>query len=758
MPSTSVHFGVSTTDRDALYDSVPLDSLANQTRFLRLLPGQEGSIIRGELFAASLESNPEYEALSYAWGNPGATRVISVNNHSLSISNGLHLALQAIRRGFCTTSTITLWVDAICINQCDNQEKNTQVPLMSEIYTNTLRVIVWLGDADAFDGLAMTVMKDAITRRGLGEALTEERDGRALKIQWYLESLPTGSSLGDLLKGVAALALRPWFRRTWILQELCLSSAVPLVLCGDFSLCWSCFGLGFGHLKLLFGLHERYTCPGFLAEPDDPRLRLAQDHIEQFTVLHHFNDLMYINDLRTRVQAREHETDIPLETTLWETTHTLATDPRDKVYGLLALAPAAARKQIIVDYDTNNLAGVYTQAVRYMFSTTGFGILSCAGIIDGSHDPAWPSWLPRFDRSLQDLSRPISLTRSIFQRRAIYKASHHLPNFHLFLGRKRLVLYGLPVDKVSRIGVKTSLKSMDHFACLSVLRHAAKLCGRCHACQSAPQGSEWRGRKPECIDPELWALGQCREPLYAPCIPSESPITTRAATAGYIHVQHRQNPASDMDSSSWIKEDSNGAPNHGIVPWGYTHRKLFRDIIWRVFVGDYLTAADPKKDMLTSGQIPAPPQAMVRVLEVLWRRTKRGSDVILRDIPGRSSPTSFAEDAERDTGYSGFGRAVEKTVVTWSMGRTCNGRCPFVTTGGWLGFGPSAMEAGDVVVVFAGADLPFVIRPHGEGDEFVLIGEAYVHGLMVGELFEQCPAFNGEDAGYKIRLQRFCLR
>ena len=77
MSSASVHFGVSTTDRDTLYDSVPLDSLANQTRFLRLLPGQEGSIIRGELFAASLESNPEYEALSYAWGNPGTTRVIS---------------------------------------------------------------------------------------------------------------------------------------------------------------------------------------------------------------------------------------------------------------------------------------------------------------------------------------------------------------------------------------------------------------------------------------------------------------------------------------------------------------------------------------------------------------------------------------------------------------------------------------------------------------------------------------------------------
>jgi hypothetical protein len=68
------------------------------------------------------------------------------------------------------------------------------------------------------------------------------------------------------------------------------------------------------------------------------------------------------------------------------------------------------------------------------------------------------------------------------------------------------------------------------------------------------------------------------------------------------------------------------------------------------------------------------------------------------------------------------------------------------------------MEVRDVVVIFA--DAPFVIRLEGEhaGDYFLLIGEAYVHGLILGELDDQCPEFIEEDVGYRNGLQRFCLR
>ncbi|KAH6853216.1 heterokaryon incompatibility protein-domain-containing protein [Chaetomium sp. MPI-CAGE-AT-0009] len=761
MSSTAVGFAASTTDRDALYDSVPLEAPAKQIRLLKLLPGQEGTIIRGELFVASLESNPEFEALSYVWGSPGATRPISVNNHSLSISESLHAALQAIRRRFCASSPITVWIDAICINQRDDGEKNAQVPLMSEVYTNASRVIIWLGDADAFDGLAMGLIRDVARA---GRCIRRETGGlEAVETDWLIQRLPPGSSLGELLKSLAALVLRPWFRRTWILQELSLPRTDPLVLCGDFGLGWESFCLGLEDLASFFNLHLLRTFQVQMLQvlPEhDPRVPRVEDHAQQYAAVMKFTDIRYIINLRRRVQAEQHQMDIPFETMLWESTRTMATNPRDKVYGLLALAPEAARKQIVVDY-TSDLASVYTHAVRYTLSTSRFGILAFAGITNRTCDPSWPSWLPRFDRPLGDPSGPVNLTDYNFDRRSIYSASHHLPNFHLFLDKGRLVLYGLPVDRVSRIGAVSGKGPEWEWvglpSCFSFFSDAAKRCRKCHRCQAAPAGAKWNGQDVEAGESKPYASSRCREPVYSPCIPSQLLTRARAAMEGYVHVYRQQDTTADVGSSSWIKEDSEcsvtnpseKASDHGRFPWGYTTGKPFKDVIWRVFVGDYLPEYGGDD---TTNEIPAPPSAGGVVFELLW---DKGSNV---ELLNTDSPWSLAKEAEPSGGDGGTDQIPERLRVSCSIARTCDGRRPFITTGGWIGFGPPGMEVGDVVVVFAGADVPFIIRPVGEGDEFVLVGEAYVHGLMFGELFEQCPAFNGEDAGYKIGLQRFCLR
>ncbi|KAH6847632.1 hypothetical protein B0I37DRAFT_375502 [Chaetomium sp. MPI-CAGE-AT-0009] len=56
-------------------------------------------------------------------------------------------------------------------------------------------------------------------------------------------------------------------------------------------------------------------------------------------------------------------------------------------------------------------------------------------------------------------------------------------------------------------------------------------------------------------------------------------------------------------------------------------------------------------------------------------------------------------------------------------------------TSGWVRAVPSCMEAGDVVAVLAGAGVPFVIRRKDDGSgAFLLVGEAHVDGLVVGEL------------------------
>ncbi|RTE69393.1 hypothetical protein BHE90_016225 [Fusarium euwallaceae] len=58
---------------------------------------------------------------------------------------------------------------------------------------------------------------------------------------------------------------------------------------------------------------------------------------------------------------------------------------------------------------------------------------------------------------------------------------------------------------------------------------------------------------------------------------------------------------------------------------------------------------------------------------------------------------------------------------------------PFLSAGGYVGLGPGAMASGDVIVIFYGAHVPFVLRPKGQ--EFQL-GEAYVHGIMNAEFMQ----------------------
>jgi hypothetical protein len=65
----------------------------------------------------------------------------------------------------------------------------------------------------------------------------------------------------------------------------------------------------------------------------------------------------------------------------------------------------------------------------------------------------------------------------------------------------------------------------------------------------------------------------------------------------------------------------------------------------------------------------------------------------------------------------------------------CDGRIPFSTSFGYLGLGPEMLQSGDVVCVLYGATVPYILRP--QNGHYILIGEAYVHGAMLGEAMEK---------------------
>ena len=99
---------------------------------------------------------PVYEALSYTWGDPNDREEIQVNNQVMRVTKNLKAALLALRDA---DEERVMWVDAVCINQDDIQERNIQVTRMRSIYQRAARTIAWLGDTDPTALHAMDVVE-----------------------------------------------------------------------------------------------------------------------------------------------------------------------------------------------------------------------------------------------------------------------------------------------------------------------------------------------------------------------------------------------------------------------------------------------------------------------------------------------------------------------------------------------------------------------------------------------------------------------
>jgi hypothetical protein len=169
-------------------------------RLLRLQPREENSTaIQCTLFECSLISHSDitfypYEAISYTWGSEYKPCVVHIDGRSLSVTRNLYALLQYLQpHGY----SRVIWVDAICIKQDDDREKEGQIPFMAEIYAKATRVVVWLGDANGNDGDHGDVALDSI--RIAGEAFSRNR--------LYAESTP---------ENIRQLLGRPWFKRIWV--------------------------------------------------------------------------------------------------------------------------------------------------------------------------------------------------------------------------------------------------------------------------------------------------------------------------------------------------------------------------------------------------------------------------------------------------------------------------------------------------------------------------------------------------------------
>ncbi|KAK3493505.1 heterokaryon incompatibility protein-domain-containing protein [Neurospora crassa] len=280
------------SQKQNLYHNVPL--LRGQIRLLQLLPNEnEDATIQCRLFRTALDSRGTrlYEALSYVWGSRDNRRSIVVNGCDLAVGENLYAALLHLRD---PSVERTIWIDAICINQEDTEEKGHQVQSMAKIYAKATRIIVWLGEEAA----------------GSDQALEEIR--LAADVERYTRR-------PDNYAGILALLQRSWFQRIWVLQEVAAARHI-LIKCGSAEVDGYAFCLGLNALKISKELR--------------PNLRARI-----LSVTYLIRGAIFRPKYTTTCQTDNFSLNIRPLGELSEMYHTReATDRRDKVYALLGMS------------------------------------------------------------------------------------------------------------------------------------------------------------------------------------------------------------------------------------------------------------------------------------------------------------------------------------------------------------------------------------------------------------------------------------
>lgn len=160
---------------------------------------------------------PRFLALSYVWEGFSITTALA------------HIIYETTE-----SEILYLWIDRICINQSDDNEKSHQVSMIWRIFACAERVIGWLGPAfegcdEAFDDLLMISTADNASTDQCGHIIRRRFGDDIDAMLTYISSVMLHGS--DLRIRMIRLFSLPWFGRRWIAQEACLNRNLR-ICCG----------------------------------------------------------------------------------------------------------------------------------------------------------------------------------------------------------------------------------------------------------------------------------------------------------------------------------------------------------------------------------------------------------------------------------------------------------------------------------------------------------------------------------------------
>lgn len=347
-------FGTAVALTPSLYQNLPLKASRHEIRTLVIHRGEPSTTILCSLSVVSLDDHPKFDALSYVWGKTIEKYRIMVNGAPLSISRNLHAVMQRFR---CSPQSLTLWIDAICINQENIDERNQQVPLMCRIYSQAVVVIIWLGDADDETKMALDFLETLVhIGRKVWQLPPAARDRECDRAGI--------STAGKEWAAFERLLERPWFNRVWVWQEVALAKNTwsAVIEVGTFSVHWI-YLAGVTNYIPLCGW-DRFMSTAIWAR---------------------------VNAMEKGRGALGTEQPMSVVRALSYTRYCDATDPRDKVFALYGLTEDGP-KCIDVDY-RKTVKAAFTDVSKYLIRTArDLVLLSMVQVTNSDHD--LPSWVP----------------------------------------------------------------------------------------------------------------------------------------------------------------------------------------------------------------------------------------------------------------------------------------------------------------------------------------------------------------------------
>ena len=306
--------------------------------------------------------SPDYTALSYTWGSSESKGPIFISDGSvLEATRNLIGGLGDLRhKGY-----LTVWADAICINQDDNDERNQQVLLMGEIYRRAKRVVIELGITCTFEGYMRRHSYTQILVKML--ALTS-RVLRAVRPEYAVVKPPELAKFGlppakhRAWNSLQELRAAPWFTRSWIVQECVANSTQVEVVYNGRWYTWK-------------DIVEANGVCQFEIMP-------MQSMIGKLTMIN-------MGFLGSTLSSRTPYTLLDLVSTF---RNMESSDPRDKIYAFRGLVSDKLLAPL-PDY-SKSVEEVYTEFATYFVSQgQGMQLLCEAGTMRFNEMQTLPSWV-----------------------------------------------------------------------------------------------------------------------------------------------------------------------------------------------------------------------------------------------------------------------------------------------------------------------------------------------------------------------------